>query len=167
MESERKPINTFLADIVDPDPTSRIDLADCTPGALYGGIGGNIGRLAICRGEHTAGRIAFEGYQVLTDRNGWTRLDDRIFPILRTEAYLPTETTGAIFRPTRSIAETTPSLSGDPLLDWLIVKDLEQAELRLKDLKSQDKLLRKTPFMAEEISRQKELIAHLRSLRLY
>lgn len=159
---------TDLADIVDPYPTGRLNLADCVPGALYAGAGGNIGRIAICRGEYTTGRIAFEGYQVLIRRTNWKQTDNQVVPELKTEDYLPTETTGAIFRPTRLIsAEITPPLSGDTLLDWLIVKDLEQAELRLKDLRSLDKSLRKTPFMAKEISRQIQLITLLKSLRLY
>lgn len=167
MGSERKPINTSLADIVDPDPTSRIDLADCTPGALYAGVGGNIGRVAICNGEHRAGRIAFQGYQVFIHRERWRQTSNRLVPELKEEAYLPTETTGTAFRPTQLITPMIPSLSGDALLDWLIVEDLKQAIERLKTLEALDREIRNTPFMVEELSNQRQLIKLISNLRLY
>lgn len=164
MSKERNPIHTELAELVDPG--GLIAPEEYQEDALYRGIGGDVGRVAIFKGETTAGRLAFQGYQILTYRDGWTQANNHLFPVLKTEAYLPIETARTAFRPTQLITEVTPSLSGDILLDWYITKDLEQAEIRLATLLGLSKDLRKTPFIRDEITDVKELIRVIKSLRV-
>lgn len=161
----RNPIHTELAEFVDSG--SFIDPEDYVKDALYGGMGGNVGRIAIFRGEDTVGRLAFLGYQVFNHKDGWMQTNNHLVPVLKEEAYLPTETTGTAFKPIRLITETTPlCLSGHPLLDWLITEDLKQAELRLAELKRQSRSIKRTPFIQEEIKAAQELARFIRNLRV-